>query len=68
MTQLTYTMTEAAEALGIGHQKLYDEINAGRLRTYRVGRRRYASAEAVHDYIRDREREAAEHMAVAVGG
>ena len=52
------TMTETAEALGIGHQKLYDIINSGELRTYTVGRRRYCSEDAIRDFIRAREAEA----------
>ncbi len=59
------TMPETCEALGFGHQKLYDEINAGRLKTYKVGRRRYASEEAIRQYIRDREAESGNSNAAA---
>lgn len=52
------SMNEAAQVLNIGHQKLYDEINSGRLRTYKVGRRRYCSGEAILEFIHDREAEA----------
>lgn len=52
------TMTETAKALGFGHQKLYDLINSGELRTYTVGRRRYCSADAIMEFIHTREAEA----------
>lgn len=51
-------MTETAKALGFGHQKLYDLINSGELRTYTVGRRRYCSADAIMEFIHGREAEA----------
>jgi excisionase family DNA binding protein len=51
-------MAETAKLLGIGHQKLYDLINSGALRTYTVGRRRYCSGEAILEFIREREAEA----------
>jgi len=53
----TYTIPEAIERLRVSRNTLYDEIAAGRLRTYRIGRRRYVSAEALQDYIRGREAE-----------
>lgn len=57
MTHISYTMAEAMEALRIGRTRIYQDVAAGRLRTYCVGRRRYVSADAIRDYIRDREAE-----------
>lgn len=53
----TYTIPEAIEALRTSRNTLYQEIAAGRLRTYAVGRRRYISAEAIREYIAAREAE-----------
>ena len=58
MTTITYTVEEAARALRISRGYLYRDITAGRLRTYQIGRRRYVSAEALQEYIRQREAEA----------
>lgn len=48
------SIDEAAEMLGIGRVTLYSEIQAGRLRTLKVGRRRLVPAGAVADYIGSR--------------
>ncbi len=47
-----------AKAYGISRSQAYEEINAGRLRTFNVGKRRLISDEASEDWRRDREREA----------
>jgi hypothetical protein len=57
------SIEDTMEALGLGRQKLYDEINSGRLRTFHVGRRRFASDEAIREYVRDREAEATQGAA-----
>jgi len=51
------TIKEAASALKFSTPKLYEEINSGRIESYRVGRRRYISERALSKYIEDRERE-----------
>ncbi len=51
------TIPEVLVALKMSRNTLYEEIGAGRLRTYTVGRRRYSSDEAVEEYIRAREAE-----------
>lgn len=48
------SVIEAADRLGIGRTKVYDEISAGRLRTLQVGRRRLISTAALRDYIETR--------------
>ena len=45
------SVDEAADMLGIGRSRLYDEIAAGRLRSLRVGRRRLVPSGAIGEYI-----------------
>jgi excisionase family DNA binding protein len=42
----------AAALLGIGRSALYGEMQAGRLRSLAIGRRRLIPASAIADYIR----------------
>ena len=51
MEKLAFSVSETAKILGLGYVKTYEEIRTGRLRTFRVGRRRLCSAEALRDYI-----------------
>ena len=51
-----YRVKEAASILGMSRATLYEELNAGRLRSHRVGRLRYISALAVDEYIAGLER------------
>ena len=53
------SVTEAADALGLGRSLAYGEIQAGRLRTLKVGRRRLVPTAAVAAYIIARSAEAA---------
>lgn len=55
--KLAFSVEEAMTALDLSRQKFYDEINAGRIRTYRVGKRRLVCRQALLDYIREREEE-----------
>jgi excisionase family DNA binding protein len=50
-----FSIPEVMEALGVSRQTVYDEINAGRLRSFRVASRRLVSANALDAYIRGRE-------------
>ena len=54
----TLTIPDTCEVLNTSRATVYDEINAGRLRSFTIGRRRYVSREAIADYIREREGEA----------
>jgi excisionase family DNA binding protein len=45
------SVDEAAIALGIGRTALYYELTAGRLRSFKVGRRRLIPASAIGAYI-----------------
>ena len=53
----SYSIIQLMEILHVSRQTIYDEINSGRLKTFRIGRRRFASSNAVHEYIDDRESE-----------
>jgi excisionase family DNA binding protein len=46
---------EAKALLGIGRTALYAELDAGRLTSLKVGRRRLISAAAIAAYIADRQ-------------
>lgn len=48
------SVAEAADALGIGRSALYGELQAGRLPSLKVGRRRLVASAALADYIRRR--------------
>ena len=48
-------VTEAADALGIGRSATYAELQAGRLRSVKVGRRRLIPAAALASFIADRQ-------------
>lgn len=44
------SLDEAAAALGIGRSRLYAEMDAGRLRSLKAGRRRLVPASAIADF------------------
>jgi len=44
------SIDEAAQALGVGRSRLYDEIATGRLRSVKVGRRRLVPSGAIRAY------------------
>ena len=55
-----HTIQEARQLLGgISQATVYKLIRHGELRTFRVGRRRFVSDNAIRDYIAAAEREAA---------
>lgn len=55
------TIAEWCAVRRVGRTRAFEEISTGRLRTYRVGRRRYISAEADAQWQRDREAESNPH-------
>lgn len=57
MTKLSYSIEDATELLNISRVMIYREINAGRIKTFNVGRRRFISHRAMEEYIADREKE-----------
>ncbi len=51
-----YEVPEVRIALGnISHQKVYDLFNSGELRSFKIGRRRLVSHDALMEFIRNRE-------------
>jgi excisionase family DNA binding protein len=40
---------------GLSRSKFYELVNSGVIRTFRIGRRRYASYKALDDFISERE-------------
>ncbi|ODS96542.1 MAG: hypothetical protein ABS56_12735 [Lautropia sp. SCN 69-89] len=57
------TIAEWCHVRRVGRTRAFEEIQSGRLRTYKVGRRRYISAEADTQWQRDREAESAMEVA-----
>ena len=55
---LAYDVAAAGRIAGLGRSTLYEEITAGRLRSFTVGRRRLVSHDALTAWVRDREAEA----------
>ena len=46
-----YTVDEAAEALRIGKDAIYELIRSDQLRSFKVGRRRLVPIQAVSEYV-----------------
>lgn len=58
MTQQAFSVSEFCRAYGIGRNKFYEELKAGRgPKTFRVGRRRLISRESADAWIRKLEAE-----------
>jgi excisionase family DNA binding protein len=49
--KLTYSVDEAAEAIGISRSLVYDEMNAGRLGYIKIGRRRLITSQQLNEYV-----------------
>jgi excisionase family DNA binding protein len=60
MEKLLYRPKEAANALGIGRDKLYDLMRSGRLRSVKDGGARFITADALAEYVAMLEAEASE--------
>ena len=54
---LTYSIEQTMGVLNLSRATIYAEINEGRLRTYKVGRRRMVSHDALADWVKARESE-----------
>lgn len=52
MAELTYSVTEAAEAIGVSRRTMYDLINREDFPTLKVGGRRLISKELLADWVR----------------
>ena len=57
MNQKAYTVNQFIDAHKLGRTKTYEEIDSGRLATYKVGRRRFISDRAADEWQRCREEE-----------
>lgn len=53
----SFTIAEWCAMRRVGRTRAFEEITTGRLKTYRVGRRRYISDEADAQWLRERESE-----------
>jgi excisionase family DNA binding protein len=51
---LAYTAEVAGQLLGLGRTTTYAELRSGRLRSFKVGKRRLVPAMALPEYIADR--------------
>jgi excisionase family DNA binding protein len=63
MRQQAFTIQEMMKAYRTGRTKLYDEIAAGRLKTYKVGRATRVSAHAAEEWQRNAEAATAQLVA-----
>ncbi len=52
-----FTIDEFIDAYKVGRTITYEELASGRLKSYKLGRRRYISAEAAEAWQRQLERE-----------
>lgn len=57
MNEQTYTVNQFIDSFKVGRTTTYQEIDSGRLKTYKLGRRRYISAAAASDWQRRLEAE-----------
>ncbi|MET0106638.1 MAG: helix-turn-helix domain-containing protein [Sedimenticola sp.] len=56
--KFAYTVEETMEALGLSRKMIYQEFNTRRLRSYKVGARRYVAEEDIQAYQDARRAEA----------
>ncbi len=59
-TKPRYTVNDMLALLSIGRARLYVDINAGKLETYKIGKRRFAEPEAIDNYVEACKQEAQE--------
>lgn len=52
-----FSPSEFAKKTGLGRTTVYEELNSGRLRSFKVGARRLISSDAIAQWIADREAE-----------
>jgi excisionase family DNA binding protein len=51
-----YSINDLLSLLNIGRAHLYADINAGKLSTYKIGKRRFAKPEALDKYVEECEK------------
>ena len=49
--KLAYSVNEAMQAIGVGRTKLYAEINAGKIKTRKLGTKTIIAAKDLNEYI-----------------
>lgn len=54
----SYTLEEWSALRRVGRTRTFGEVSSGRLKTYKVGTRRFVTEEADAQWLRDREAEA----------
>jgi len=57
-TKPRYSINDMLALLSIGRAGLYSAIHAGKLKTYKIGKRRFAAPEALDKYVETCEQEA----------
>ncbi len=57
-TKPRYSINDLLTLLSIGRARLYADINAGKLATYKIGKRRFAEPEAIDLYVETCKQEA----------
>ena len=50
VNQQAFTIKQFIETFGVGRTVTYEEIQSGRLKTYKLGRRRYISRQAADSW------------------
>jgi excisionase family DNA binding protein len=56
MQALALSIKDVCKALNVTHPTVYKEIQAGRLQSFTIGRRRFVSPDALTNYVRAREK------------
>jgi len=51
MTALSYTIEEAAKITGLGRTRLYEELNTGRLKGVKAGRRTLIPHSSIEQWL-----------------
>jgi len=46
------TVEDAAQALALGRTKIYELLDAGKLRSIKIGRARRIPVDALHEFVR----------------
>jgi hypothetical protein len=53
-----YSVNDLIALLSVGRARLYADINTGKLNTYKIGKRRFASPEALDTYVEQQQQDA----------
>ena len=59
-TKPRYSVNDLISLLSIGRARLYADINQGKLKTYKIGKRRFADPQALDSYVETCKQEAAQ--------